>query len=167
MAAQVDPSAIEYNDLDYEDFNRKAVNPKNIDNPQDLDDDFGMRKKGEGEFNSDLFAMEETDSGVQWTAVKPFIGALVAPTNAPPNNPTKPDEDLKLEVRRARSTLARARTHTHARSLTGPSPSCPRNSLLPLFTVGVRLPRVRFALEPRVLVGQTAHLSVGRCRGDV
>lgn len=110
MAAQVDPSAIEYNDLDYEDFNRKAVNPKNIDNPQDLDDDFGMRKKGEGEFNSDLFAMEETDSGVQWTAVKPFIGALVAPTNAPPNNPTKPDEDLKLEVGCETLTLARTRS---------------------------------------------------------
>jgi len=81
---------------DYEEWS-KDINPKNIDNAHELDDDFGVKAKSAADFEGDdLFEVDE-DSGAQWMAVKPYIGALVAPSDVPRNNPTKPDIDLDME----------------------------------------------------------------------
>lgn len=44
-----------------------------------------------------LFEIEEAGGGDQFMAVKPWIGALKAPTNPPHNNPNAPDKTLELE----------------------------------------------------------------------
>jgi len=44
-----------------------------------------------------LFEVEEAGEGDQFMAVKPWIGALKAPTNKPANNPSAPSKKLELE----------------------------------------------------------------------
>jgi hypothetical protein len=43
------------------------------------------------------FAMEEDGEGDQFMAIKPWLGAIVAPTAAPAGNNSAPDADLSLE----------------------------------------------------------------------
>eukprot|EP01017_Pseudomicrothorax_dubius_P038903 TRINITY_DN5902_c0_g1_i1.p1 TRINITY_DN5902_c0_g1~~TRINITY_DN5902_c0_g1_i1.p1 ORF type:complete len:714 (-),score=190.86 TRINITY_DN5902_c0_g1_i1:151-2292(-) len=54
------------------------------------------RNEGRPEDN-EMFGLAEAGPGEQTMAVKPWLGAIVAPTNPPANNPAEPDQRLELE----------------------------------------------------------------------
>jgi len=49
---------------------------------------------GDGDFG---FTLEDDGTGDQFMAVKPWLGAIVAPTSDPPGNNSAPDADLSIE----------------------------------------------------------------------
>jgi len=93
--------AEEEDDSDIDDFDSycREVNPSTLKNADEVKaDDFGIAVKSkEAMEEDDLFQTEETDAGVEFMAVKPWLGAIVEPSNAPANDSRLPDYDLKLE----------------------------------------------------------------------
>jgi len=69
---------------------------KIIDENGQTHDCYERNEKKEAGDNA-LFEVEEAGEGDQFMAVKPWIGALKAPTNPPQNNPNAPDKTLELE----------------------------------------------------------------------
>ena len=75
----------------------------------DTDDEFELKRDGKDIDRTDaheaavsmdfgaLFEMEANGGGDEFTAVKPWTGAVVEPTEPPAVNPSVPDEELVLE----------------------------------------------------------------------
>mmetsp|Transcript_15837 Transcript_15837/g.19039 ORF Transcript_15837/g.19039 Transcript_15837/m.19039 type:complete len:749 (+) Transcript_15837:42-2288(+) len=63
--------------------------------PDEFEDDEFDDEDGGGENYEEKAPVDEEEKG--WMAVKPFIGALVAPSDAPANNAELPEEDLKVD----------------------------------------------------------------------
>ena len=58
---------------------------------------FKVQPKKGGDDEDDLFATSDASSKAEFMAVKPWLGAIVAPSKAPKADSTPPDSHLKLE----------------------------------------------------------------------
>lgn len=89
-AAYKDP-----NDSDIDDFENLQKEDE-MKEPDDVDDfDFDDEDQDGGDAKGPT--LEEEEPGKGWMAVKPFIGALVAPSDAPTNDSKMPEEDLEVD----------------------------------------------------------------------
>ena len=100
-------SSQKVNHSDEEDAGKEE--PEEVDSDTEIEREFqhpraaapakveGKARKGDDEDDDDLFATSDASAKAEFMAVKPWLGAIVAPSKAPKSDPSPPDAHLKLE----------------------------------------------------------------------
>jgi len=93
-------STTDYESGDDSDVERRYEHPRELKYAQQQKQassrSTGLRSSGAPD-DDDLFATGEATQAAEFMAVKPWLGAIVAPTHAPKNNSNEPDRKLRLD----------------------------------------------------------------------